>query len=226
MQLADRVSVNLEGATDERLRMLAPKKQWLDELVKMLKWAAEIRRNHPERRLADTVTQFVAGAVGDTDVELLSVSQRLYHEFGLKRAYYSAFSPVIDTPFENLPAVDPSREHRLYQASFLLRDYGWDTEDLLFENSGNLNLNVDPKRAWADAHLRHAPIDLMTAEREQLLRVPGIGPKSADAILHARRERRLTSLSQLRGLQIRAPEAMAPYIMLGGQRVESQLPLF
>ncbi len=226
MQLADRVSVNLEGPTETRLQALAPKKDFVNELYKMIQWTAEIRRNHPRQRLADTVTQFVAGAVGDTDLELLAVSQRLYQHLGLKRTYFSSFSPVVDTPFENLPASDPRREFRLYQASFLLRDYGWDVEDLLFEGVGNLNLTVDPKRAWADVHLRDKPIDVMTADREQLLRIPGIGPKGADAILQARRQRRITDLSHLRQLHIRTPEAIAPYILLDGQRAPSQLSLF
>jgi predicted DNA-binding helix-hairpin-helix protein len=78
------------------------------------------------------VTQFVVGAVGDTDQELLSLNNRLYRRYGLTRAYYSGFSPVIQTPFENLPATDPLREHHLYQASFLLRDYGWKVGDLPF----------------------------------------------------------------------------------------------
>jgi predicted DNA-binding helix-hairpin-helix protein len=226
MQLADRVSVNLEGPTETRLQALAPKKNWGVELIPMLQMAEQIRRDHPQQRLAGTVTQFVVGAVGDTDVEMLSVTQRLYHDLKLKRAYFSGFSPVRDTPFENLPPVDPMREFRLYQASFLLRDYGWDMEDLLFQDSGNLSLRVDPKRAWADAYLRETPVDLMKAEREQLMRVPGIGPKGADAILKARRYRRLTDLSQLRQLQIRTPEQIAPYILLDGQRPPAQLPLF
>jgi predicted DNA-binding helix-hairpin-helix protein len=164
--------------------------------------------------------------VGDTDLELLSVSQPLYRELGLKRVYYSGFAPVVQTPFEDLPATDPLREHRLYQASFLMRDYGWDVEDLFFNSNGNLDLKTDPKQAWADAHLRQSPVDLMTADREQLMRVPGIGPKSADTILRARRHTRLTDLSQLRSLQIRSPEAMAPYILLDGRQPDTQLRLF
>jgi predicted DNA-binding helix-hairpin-helix protein len=226
MQLADRVSVNLEGPTEPRVKSLAPKKDFTNELYKMLRWAADIRRDNPNQRLADTVTQFVAGAVGDTDLEMLSVSQQLYQNMGLKRTYFSAFSPVPDTPFDNLLPTDPRREFRLYQASFLLRDYKWDVEDLLFEGEGNLNLGVDPKRAWADAYLREAPIDVMKADREQLMRVPGIGPKGADAILKARSQRRLTDLSHLRKLDIRTPEALAPYILLDGQRPPTQLSLF
>src|SRR5216684_3733936 len=195
MQLADRVSVNLEGPTQERLSALAPKKDFQQELLSMLQLAEEIRRTHPHEKLAGTVTQFVVGAVGDTDQELLSLSNRLYRQYGLTRAYYSGFSPVIQTPFENLPATDPLREHRLYQASFLLRDYGWSVEDLPFMSDGNMELELDPKRAWAERYLRQAPLEIMTARRDQLLRVPGIGPVGADAILKARRQGRLTSMS-------------------------------
>jgi len=113
MQLADRVSVNLEGPTQERLSALAPKKDFMGELLKMLQWAEEIRRNHAHEKLAGTVTQFVVGAVGDTDLELLSISNRLYQQMGLTRAYYSGFNPVEQTPFENLTPTDPLRVHRL-----------------------------------------------------------------------------------------------------------------
>src|SRR6266581_4838839 len=216
MQLADRVSVNLEGPTQERLNALAPKKDFQRELLSMLQLAEQIRRTHPYEKLAGTVTQFVVGAVGDTDQELLSLSSRLYRQYGLTRAYYSGFSPIIQTPFENLPPTDPLREHRLYQASFLLRDYGWKVEDLPFLTDGNMLLDMDPKRVWAEQHLREAPIEIMTASRQQLLRVPGIGPLGADAILKARRQGRITDLSHLRKLNIHAPEHMAAYILLDG----------
>src|SRR5947207_11089363 len=226
MQLADRVSVNLEGPTQERLDALAPKKDFQRELLSMLQLAEQIRCTHPYEKLARTVTQFVVGAVGDTDLELLALSNRLYRQYGLTRAYYSGFSPVIQTPFENLPVTDPLREHRLYQASFLLRDYGWTVEDLPFMTDGNMLVDKDPKRAWAEMHLSSAPIEIMTASREQLLRVPGIGPVGADAILRARRRGRLTDLSHLHQLNIRAPEQAAPYILLDGHRPVVQLSLF
>jgi predicted DNA-binding helix-hairpin-helix protein len=226
MQLADRVSVNLEAPTQERLNALAPKKDFTRELLQMLHWAETIRREHPEERLARTVTQFVVGAAGDTDRELMALSARLYRQWGLTRAYYSAFHPIAQTPLEHLPATDPVRERRLYQASFLLRDFGWGVDDLPFQADGNLRTDVDPKQAWGEAHLRHAPLEVMTASREQLLRVPGIGPVAAAAILRARRATRLTDLSQLRRLGIRAPEQAAPYILLNGHRPPAQLPLF
>ncbi len=226
MQLADRVSVNLEGPTQERLNALAPKKDFHRELLHMVQLAEEIRREHPYQMLAGTVTQFVVGAVGDTDHELLSLSNRLYRQYGLTRAYYSGFSPVIQTPFENLPPTDPLREHRLYQASFLLRDYGWNVEDLPFMSDGNIQLELDPKMAWAELHLRYSPIDVMKANREQLLRIPGIGPVGADAIIKARRQGRLTDLAHLRKLNIKAPEQAAPYILLDGRKPLEQMRLF
>jgi predicted DNA-binding helix-hairpin-helix protein len=223
MQLADRVSVNLEAPTEQRLSALAPKKEFTRELLTMLQLAEQIRRDHPYQKLASTVTQFVVGAVGDTDQELLTLSQHLYRDMHITRAYYSGFSPVVQTPFENLAPTDPLREHRLYQASFLLRDYGWKVADLPFMNNGNMLLDIDPKRAWAEAHLRHHPIEIMTASRSQLLRVPGIGPKGADAILQARRHGRLTEIEHLRKLNIRAPEQAAPYILLDGRRAVEQM---
>jgi len=226
MQLADRVSVNLEGPTQERLSALAPKKDFQQELLSMLQLAEEIRRTHPHEKLAGTVTQFVVGAVGDTDQELLSLSNRLYRQMGLTRTYYSAFSPVEQTPFENLSPADPLREHRLYQASFLLRDYGWSVKDLTFLQDGNLRTDIDPKRAWAEIHLRYAPVEVMKAERGQLLRIPGIGPRGADAIIKARRQGNLTDLTDLQKLGIRAPEQAAPYILLDGHSPSIQLRLF
>jgi predicted DNA-binding helix-hairpin-helix protein len=226
MQLADRVSVNLEGPTRERLSALAPKKDFMGELLKMLQWAEIIRQENPYQKLARTVTQFVVGAVGDTDQELLSLSNRLYRQMGLTRAYYSGFHPVEQTPFENLAPAEPLREHRLYQASFLLRDYGWSVEDLSFMEDGNLRTDIDPKRAWAEMHLRSEPVEIMKASRKQLLRVPGIGPVGADTILRARRLGGLTELAHLRKLNIHAPEQAAPYILLDGRKPSTQMSLF
>jgi predicted DNA-binding helix-hairpin-helix protein len=166
------------------------------------------------------------GAVDDTDLELLTLSEKLYHQLGLRRTYFSAFAPVQQTPFEHLLPASKVRERRLYQASFLLRDYAWDVEELSFLADQNLRLDVDPKQAWADQHLRQDPVDLAHAERRELLRVPGIGPKSAEAILRARRRGQLTQLAHLRAIGVSAPERAADYILLGGRRPPRQLPLF
>ncbi|RPI24534.1 MAG: radical SAM protein, partial [Chloroflexota bacterium] len=188
MQLADRVSVNLEAPNTQRLSRLAPGKQFMDELLQPLRWADEIRHSQPSYRgwngrWPSTVTQFVVGGAGESDLELLSTTEYLHRNLHLGRAYFSAFNPIPDTPLEEQPAENPMREHRLYQASFLLRDYGFSLEDMPFENSGHLPLDTDPKLAWAQVNLTGNPVDINRADRHELMRIPGIGPKSADAIL-------------------------------------------
>lgn len=229
MQLANRVSVNLEAPNTHRLQLLAPKKAFLEELLEPLKWVEQIRRNErPQQawrgRWPSSATQFVVGAVGETDLELLTTSAYLYRSAGLSRAYFSNFHPVSDTPLEDRPAENPWREHRLYQASFLLRDYGFDLEELPFEQSGNLPLTADPKSAWAQRNLAEAPVEVNHAAREELLRVPGIGPKGVGAILHARRYGALRELSDLKAIGVN-PARPAPYVLLDGKRPVYQLRL-
>lgn len=224
LQLADRVSINLEGPTEQRLQQLAPGKQYWTELVQRMEWISRIRRAEGLR--SSVVTQFVVGAVKDTDLELLSLTERLYRDLGLRRTYYSAFHPILQTPFENLTATPLQRELRLYQSSFLLRDYGWDVEDLPFQPDTNLRLDMDPKRAWAETHLKEEPVEITRANRAQLLRVPGIGPKTADAILRTRRHHAISELAHLHHLGVRTVENTAPYITIGGRRPVQQLSLF
>lgn len=224
MQLADRVSINLEGPTPQRLAALAPKKNYWEEIFPRVQWIARLRQE--ERLRASVVTQFVVGAVGDTDLELLQLSEMLYSQYQLRRAYYSAFHPVAHTPFENLDPTSAQREFRLYQASFLLRDYGWSVEDLPFGSDTNLPLTVDPKLAWANENLRQAPVEVNCAERADLLRVPGIGPKTADAIVAERRRWRIREVSHLAALGLRDTKRATPFILLDGQSPARQMSLF
>ena len=224
MQLADRVSINLEGPTPQRLEALAPKKNYWEEIFTRVQWIAQLREQ--ERLRASVVTQFVVGAVGDTDLELLQLSELLYGQYQLRRAYYSAFHPVAHTPFENLAPTAAERELRLYQASFLLRDYGWGVEDLPFGRDTNLPLNIDPKLAWARANLAATPVEINRAERAELLRVPGIGPKTADAIVRERSRRRIREVSHLSALGLRDAKRAVPYILLDGQAPARQMALF
>jgi predicted DNA-binding helix-hairpin-helix protein len=230
MQLADRVSINLEAPNKERLSKLAPNKNFFDELFRPLQWVEEIRQTEPayrgwKGRWPSTVTQFVAGGSDETDLELLTTTHWLMKNLRLRRAYYSAFYPIRDTPMENKAAVDPLREHRLYQASFLLRDYGFDLEDMPFVQNGNLPIATDPKLAWAQQNLQGKPLEINKADRRELLRVPGIGPKGADAILQARRASKLRDLTTLKKLGI-VTTRVAPFILLDGRRAESQLSMF
>jgi predicted DNA-binding helix-hairpin-helix protein len=233
MQLADRVSINLEAPNTERLLKLAPRKEFMDELLQPLQWVEEVRRTQPGRlgwngRWPSVTTQFVVGAVGESDLELLSTTGHLIDQVHLRRAYFSAFSPVRDTPLENQPAENPLREHRLYQSSFLLRDYGFSVEDMPFDPAGNLPLGIDPKLAWAQANLTYQPIEINHAGRGELLKVPGFGPKSVDAILTARRQGqkvRLHNLEDLRKIGVN-PSRAAPFILIDGKQPTHQLSLF
>lgn len=230
LQLADRVSINLEAPNTERLAKLAPHKVFIEELFRPLKWVEEIRRSQPaykfwNGRYPSTVTQFVAGGADESDLELLTTTDWLMKNVRLKRAYFSAFHPIRDTPLENKAAVDPVREHRLYQASFLLRDYGFDLEEMPFAQDGNLPLPTDPKLAWAQQNLTQKPLEINKAERRELLRIPGIGPKHADAILQARRASKFRDLTALRKLGIVVARA-APFLLFDGRRPETQLAMF
>lgn len=229
MQLADRVSVNLEAPNTERLANLAPHKIFEEELLRPLQWVDEIRRKQPATkcwngRWPSTVTQYVVGGSDESDVELLTTTQWLHKNVNLTRAYFSAFSPIPNTPLEDKPPTNPLREHRLYQASFLLRDYGFGLEELPFIESGNLPLHQDPKLAWAQLNLREYPIEINKAERNQLLRIPGIGPKGANAIIRARRTGKLKDISTLKKLGVVAERA-APFLLLDGKRSPTQMTL-
>lgn len=189
VQLADRVSINLEAPNVERLAKLTSTKDLKSDLV------APIRRVHnlltaPDRphrrRQVSQTTQFVVGAAGESDTEILKTTEYLYRWLGLARIYYSAFRPIPDTPLDGQPPEDPQRERRLYQADFLIRDYGFSLDDMPIDDSGRLPGQLDPKLAWAQAHPERYPVELNRADRQELLRVPGIGPRAADAILAAR----------------------------------------
>jgi predicted DNA-binding helix-hairpin-helix protein len=226
MQLADRVSINLEAPTTERQVKLAPRKQFVEELLQPLKWIDQIRRTQPaykgwNEHWPSSVTQFVVSAVGETDLELLITTEYLYNKLRLKRTYYSSFNPITDTPLENVPPGNPSREHRLYEASFLLRDYGFSLEELPFNQDGHLPLNEDPKFAWAKINLLGHPIEINRVDKHELLRVPGIGPKSAKAILAARTKNKLLNLAELHAFGVNLKRA-SPFILINGKSAAYQ----
>lgn len=230
MQLADRVSINLEAPNTYRLAALAPHKAFMDELLQPLRWVEQIRTSMPSHlgwngHWPSSTTQFVVGGAGEHDIELLSTTEKLNQQVRLARAYYSGFNPVEGTPLENMPPVNPWRQHRLYQASFLLRDYAFNLEEMPFNPEGDLPLKTDPKQAWADQNLREGQVEINRAERIELLRVPGIGPKGANRIILARKQHRICSLDDLKALGIR-PSRAAPYILLDGWKPPVQLSLF
>ena len=231
MQLSDRVSVNLEAPTTATLARLAPHKQLVEELVQPMRYVEQIRRKQGGRPGAwgnrfrsgpSQTTQFVVGPGGETDQELLRTTEYLRRTVGLARAYFSGFEPTPNTPLEDQPAESASRERRLYQSDFLLRDYGFHADELVFDKGGNLPHDEDPKLAWARQHLIHTPVEINLADKRELLRVPGIGPVGVGRILRARRQGCLNELGNLRQLGVLMDRA-APFVLLNGRRPNHQL---
>jgi predicted DNA-binding helix-hairpin-helix protein len=224
-RLADRLSINLEGANEQRLAMLAPKKDYWQELLPPLYWLRQNQhRLEPWVKRPSLTTQFVVGPAGESDRELLSTVNTLYQEAHLARAYYSPFNPIRGTILENTPKTPPLREHRLYQADWLLRFYGFKVNELPFDEQGHLPLDRDPKLSWAQIHLSQQPVEVNRAGRAELLRVPGIGPKTVEAILAARRTGRLSEVGDLKKLGVQTERAN-PFILLNGRRANYQLGL-
>ena len=201
--LADRMSINLELPTQESLSKLCPGKNREKILQPMRQIQNGIRENRyelmeykgtPQFVPAGQSTQMIVGCTPENDFQMMSVAEALYDKFQMKRVFYSAFVPVISDDL--LPSADTRppllREHRLYQADWLLRFYGFRADELLTKDRPNFNMLIDPKCDWAVRHLEQFPVEVMTADRMILLRVPGIGVRSANRIVAARRTGRLS----------------------------------
>ncbi|MGE5544297.1 MAG: putative DNA modification/repair radical SAM protein [Bacillota bacterium] len=196
--LADRMSVNIEQPTEESLRLLAPQKSLPKMLASMQQLKDEIQTHKEERQRfrhaprfvpAGQSTQMIIGATSDSDLTILHTTQTLYQKFGLKRVYFSAYVPVNQD--SHLPALTSTppllREHRLYQSDWLMRFYHFKAEEIVDPQHPNLETDIDPKMAWALRHPEFFPLEINRASYEELLRVPGIGPKSAHRIISQRR---------------------------------------
>jgi predicted DNA-binding helix-hairpin-helix protein len=219
-QLADRASINLEFPNSERLCAASARKDFEGDLLSRLAWLGEIHRSGLLK--SGLTTQFVVGAAGESDAEILSTMSTIYGDHSLRRAYFSSFNPLPGTPWEDKPPASTLREHRLYQADFLHRLYGFALDEIPLDDEGSLLLEKDPKMSWADAHPEFFPVEINRGDLKSLLRVPGIGCTSAERIVKAREECRLRDLGQLRKLGAVAARA-APYILLDG-RTPPNLP--
>ncbi len=195
-KLADRLSINLEAPDKKYLAQLSPSKKFASELLGGLERIARVNREKPLK--GGITTQLVVGAAKETDREILSLSDKLYRNYKLWRVYYSAFMPILDTPLQGLSPCLPLREYRLYQADFLLKEYGFTSEELPFEEDGSLPQEHDPKLAWALKHPEMFPLEVNRADFTELLRVPGIGRISARKIAETRNREKFTGLGQLR----------------------------
>ena len=221
-RLANRISVNLEGPADGYVRRLSKEKDFSGDLLPKLEYAGQLLREarydpRQAARVAGATTQFVVGAAGERDHEILGLVARLERERLLHHAHFSAFQPVVGTPMEGLPPTPAVREFRLYQAEHLLRQYGFRFDELVFDGTGNLPLDDDPKTAWALAHPEVFPLEVTRAAYEQLVRVPGIGPKAARTLVTARRRSAVRHVADLARLGVDVARASF-FLSLRGRR--------
>lgn len=232
MFLADRVSLNLEAPNADRIPYLSPDKSAFHQLLDPLRWAAQIRQQPAtaknwKGRWPSVCTQFVVGGSEESDMELLQTTAYLYHDLHLQRAYYSPLQPYLGTPMQNHTPIPLKRKIRLYQASFLLRDYGYTLEDFQFDQSAKLPLDKDPKVWWAEQHFTDTPLEVNRAEISQLIRIPGIGEKSAQKIVRLRKIHPFRAESDFIQAGIRIRHAL-PFITMDGHKASTQpkLPMF
>jgi predicted DNA-binding helix-hairpin-helix protein len=221
MQLATRLSVNMEAPTAAHLARIAPSKNFATEILAPMR---QVSRAIAEGRFARAgqTRQLVVGAAGEADREVATAAAWAYSEMGLARVYYSAMQPVPGTPVANRPPVAFGREHRLYQVDFLLRSYGFSVDEIEFDASGALSLDVDPKTAWARRHPERFPVEINTAARAELLRIPGIGPRAADRLEQMRQKQRLRDVAVLRAAGA-SWRVASPFVLLDGKPADRQM---
>jgi len=216
-KLASRVSINIEAPTAQHLARLSHRKDLYQGILEPMQWVKKLMAKEERLVPSGQTTQFVVGAAGETDGDILRTTEALYREIELRRVYFSAFRPVSNSPLEGVPPTPSMREHRLYQTDWLLRVYGFSSQEvgLALGGRGNLSLSKDPKLTIAEQQPWLFPIDVNKASYEELLRVPGIGPVSARRITEARRERSVSSMEQLRKIRVLTRKA-APFIWFQG----------
>lgn len=213
-KLANRLSLNLEVPNESRLKTISKTKNFQRDLLTPL---TSITRTISKNMGLSQTTQFVVGAAQEPDSEILGTVAGLYRNYKVKRSYFSAFQPLLGTPLEHLAPAPVKRENRLYQADFLLRQYRFKVEELFFDTEGNLDLNLDPKLMFAVKNAQLFPVEINNATRFQLLRVPGIGPKSVQKILTLRQRFRFSSLVELKNTGVVTKRA-APFVTINGKR--------
>ncbi len=216
VKLATRVSINLESPTENNLKKIAPEKSFAGNM-KRIEWINLLAKKETKLVPAGSTTQFIVGSSGETDKELINFSFKLYKVYRIRRAYFSAFQPVDKTPLEKLPPTPLMREHRLYQADFLIRRYGFSSEDIMFDEKNNLSLNLDPKLTWALAHPEKFPVEINKASLSTLISIPGIGPTSARKIIKMRIKKSINTIEEIKSIGAWAKRA-ENFILINGKK--------
>jgi len=204
LSLASSVSLNIETPGKKHFEPLSNKKNYLKDIIRPIKLLGKLTARGNRFSRIKCTTQFIVGASDETDSEIIKYMFGLYNRLNFKRVYFSAYQKGLghpDIPGESRllshPATPFMREHRLYQADFLIRKYGFTENDIIPDEYGNLRLDKDPKEVWADNHPEYYPVRINTSDKEALLKIPGLGPDTVSKILRVRRDSRISSLEDL-----------------------------
>lgn len=230
-RLGSRLSVNIETPSAEMMERISPHKPYQTWILDQMSWINDLIRNrYGENGAVGQATQFVVGAADETDWDILQRVRQLYKDWNLKRVYYQGFIPARHTPLEEHPATLPIREHRLYQLDWLTRVYKFKEEELKlsFDDRGFLYHEVDPKTMIAAHTLEAGSVDINAASRDDLIRVPGIGPLSTERILRQRRYHSIDSWRDLKAMGVVRKRAEV-FLRVSGERPQEaqlKLPLF
>ena len=216
ISLSSAVSLNIETPGEKYFSQLSDSKNFLDDIVRPVKLMSNMTAKGEKFSRVKCTTQFIVGAADETDRDLINYVDAVYNRLKFQRVYFSAYQPGLGDPeipgeqrFELQPGDQLTREHRLYQCDFLFRQYGFKKDELCYDPSGNLDLTRDPKQVWADNHPELFPIDLNQASREELLKIPGIGPTTTKKIIKLRKQHRIKHLEDLgiKGKQLQKSSA-------------------
>ncbi|MEG3223959.1 MAG: radical SAM protein [Methanobacteriales archaeon Met13] len=214
MSLADRVSVNLESATSAGFSELTSTKDYQKDVLRRMKWIHRLKRRYPDLAPSGQSTQLIVGANQESDEDVLNRVKWLKKHLDINLSYLSPFKALEGTHLQNNPLPDSKRVPRLYQAQFLVNSYGFDVEEVILDDSGNLFLEEDPKYLWAQLHPNEFPVEVNESSYRELIRVPGIGPQSARRIIEARRlGRHFTHFDELKKIGVVVGRA-EPFIKL------------
>jgi predicted DNA-binding helix-hairpin-helix protein len=204
ISLASAVSLNIETPGKKHFQALSSRKDYDRDIIHPIKLMSRLTGRGMKHAKVKCTTQFIVGASDEKDADILTYMSGFYERLKFRRVYFSAYQKGLGDPgipgerqFLSVPEERFMREHRLYQTDFLMRKYGFHRDDIPLDDTGNLRLDKDPKQVWADHHPECYPVRLNRSGKEELLKVPGLGPLSVDRILKARRERRINRLEDL-----------------------------
>src|SRR3990172_9469930 len=220
LSLASAVSLNIEAPGEKRFNLLSDRKDYMKDIIHPMKLLSKLTSKGARFSRVKCTTQFIVGASDETDSEIVDYMFGLYHRLNFRRVYFSSYQKGLGDPGipgEARPVSHSDqtfiREHRLYQADYLIRRYGFGEKDVYFDEGGQLIQDKDPKEVWAGRHPEFFPVRINSSNKETLLRVPGIGPDTTDRILKTRQERRIARLEDL-GIKGKRLEKVRGYVIV------------